>query len=188
MNGAGVILLLLAVTAGVAAALSLLVVIPWCLRSLFRYRLWRLRDSIVDGVHAGDLPVDDAARLLSRVDNTIRYAREITALNMFLVSAATRGLEEHEPPLDERLREYEGKWEDATVRHVIYGSPSGWAVLIVGLVLTGVFFLVSWLPRVDTERPLQSLDDRLRDDLSVAPYVWPTRRRKAKREPLFVHV
>jgi AcrR family transcriptional regulator len=154
MNAALTVLLI--GLAGLAWA-CLFRIVPSCCTSLFRYRLWALRDDVVDEIYAGryDDP-SGARRFVEFLETAIEAASELSALKLTLVHWSARGLTLHQASSLEELlgfaamsqgdqdvvRPHVDRFQRATVRHALLGAPSGWMMLAamfplaVGLALT----------------------------------------------------
>jgi hypothetical protein len=129
------------VTAALFAGFCLAKVIPACNRSMFRFRLWKLRDELADEIRAGVFHDSARAReLMVLTEDVIERAAEVSAGRLLLLHAAARGrlhylteaaiglegLDEHDLPLlTARCRTLE--W--VMRRHVMFGSPVGWLLL-----------------------------------------------------------
>ena len=76
-----------AITASVLISwLFLLYFVPRNMLSLFRYRLWRLRDAIRDDIHSGDLPDSKVTHLLVQVvESAIAVAPILTMLRYLIM-------------------------------------------------------------------------------------------------------
>jgi hypothetical protein len=137
---------LVGTVAAIALALfawaSLFSIIPRCRTSLFRYKLWELRDQIADETRNGMF--EDRARakeLVKEVERTIRWAPGMTPLSMSLARWAGKGMEfrpahpreaivkglnpKDLAMFDQRLEEL----DRLSMRHVFLDSPSGWVYL-----------------------------------------------------------
>lgn len=146
MNLPAFLAFILAVAGAIAAWASIVWLIPAQLRSMFRYRVWRLRDEFVDAVLDGRLQwgpsVDD---LLERMEFTIRAARELTLVRLLSVHFLVRDLrlQERKPAhTDEEilLEEYRFRLIQLVAMHVMAGSPSGWIGSVL-LSLIAPFYL-----------------------------------------------
>lgn len=127
---------LLAVTC-IAGWTGVIFVIPWCQRSRYRYRLWQMRDQIVDDVICNKIPSHPAVvELVARIETHIRCVDSFT-----LASTMTEyiGRRAFELPVDGSLdvtllgstegaiiSRYLSEFNKAKVRHLFVGSPSGW--------------------------------------------------------------
>lgn len=134
--------------------MGLLFFIPWCFVSLFRYRLWRLRDSIFDAVIDHEVCDDPVYwELIRRIENYIRHAKEVTFLGAVARGALLL------PDMQAEEEKYLAKvknlspedrhqldlWEMAFSRavfvHLLRGAPSGWIgslILMPTYVLQGL--------------------------------------------------
>jgi hypothetical protein len=140
-----------------AASLFLVgVVVPAMLRSMFRYRLWRLRDKVVDEILAGDLPGKMYChRLVHLVEAFIITSREVTIWRWTVGFRPSKDIvrdvaEENERELGELTEEERARalchyrqLRKIVVKHLVFGSPSGWmALLCVGVATFLVAMLV----------------------------------------------
>lgn len=82
-----VVLTLLASAVLVALFVALWAAPRWCFRSLARYRLWELRDSVVDDILDGKLPADDEAvvKLRRDIDRALKYVTKMSLLDVLLI-------------------------------------------------------------------------------------------------------
>lgn len=69
---------------GLIFTASLITLPRWCVRSLHRHRLWRLRDQVVDSVLAGCLPANHPAvkYLISELERAIRHCHRMSLLKL----------------------------------------------------------------------------------------------------------
>ena len=137
------------VVLALAAWVSLFILVPSCAASRCRYRLWNLRDQIVDQIRHGEF-VDSqpAQELVLITELAIEDAPDITAVNAFLFRIATGDLRLVEDPLgletlgpqDSRSMEpHIQRLDHILLTKAFLGSPTGW---IAALVMTP-FFLIS---------------------------------------------
>jgi hypothetical protein len=159
----------------VAAWASLFKVVPDSATSRCRYRLWRLRDQLVDEIRHGEYEDPRPPELLVEyIELGIEDAGDLTAANAVLFHLTTRRLESPPDPFDfstfqprdsalvkERLEEFEG----ALLSKVFFGSPSGWVLSAVALPIA-LFSLV----RARGGRPpvVEGTARRLREDLVLS--------------------
>lgn len=115
-----------------------------CRRSSFRYRLWRLRDAIVDDLLAAHVPDNDyVLDILDRVEKTIACAREITLAAMVITppppqeylnqrsAARSKALAKLDESTRTRIKGYEKEHVAAMAGYLFRGS---WFGIGVGLV------------------------------------------------------
>lgn len=123
-------------------------VLPSHLCSLFRYKLWRTRDAVVDDVFRGRLPRNDqVGLLLNGIERTIQVSRHFTVFrSRFLPRADSRVLGQIQSTrqafldgIDDECRKrylaHENAFTTAVGLHAFVGSPSGWfaALIVVAL-------------------------------------------------------
>lgn len=122
-------------------------IIPDCLLSMFRYRLWRQRDELADEIREGAFDHDEAAReILHRIECYIRLAPQLSPLHIGLMRLSLIGVEIKDkswiPDLS-ALSEAEqkvllGRLEqlaETIGNHVLLETPTGWATILFGLIL-----------------------------------------------------
>jgi hypothetical protein len=119
-------------------------VIPACSTSIFRFHLWQFRDQFADEIRTGVYEKPERARqLLQEVELTIEKAADVTAGRALFMQMFGRRLGSfpHDFPLDDlcerdrRRLQARCDWLDwALSRHIYFGSPLGW-VLLLGLTL-----------------------------------------------------
>jgi hypothetical protein len=123
------------------AGFCVAVVIPACNASVFRYRLWRLRDRIADEIRAdGFQDRERPEMVLKFVEHSIEFAPDVNVFKLLVVGWSCRHLEQPTDPfqLDElsrddrtRIEHHLGELSRLSLRHVLLDSPSGW--LVIGL-------------------------------------------------------
>src|SRR4051812_30215362 len=80
---------LIAVT--LLAWVSVFNIIPNCSTSRFRYRVWRIRDSLVDDLRAGTFTIrEQPEHLVNLFETAIEEAGDVSALNAGLMHLSTR--------------------------------------------------------------------------------------------------
>jgi hypothetical protein len=175
MSGSPVLVVLL-VSMALTAWFSVAFVVPWSLRSLFRYRLWALRDQVMDEVLAGEVSREDALRVLERIEFTIRNARDLTALRLLGLHLATRSFPRVEEPVfdDPRVRKHNHKLAELVVNHVMWGSPSGWIASVFGTVFLFVGYVI--LPRLRRSDRRDGFSERVLEEVEAASEAWRARR------------
>lgn len=151
----------LAVASASIAWILVVVALPRYFRSAFRYRLWRLRDDLVDDVLSGNLPdVSSVREMRKRVEVGIRYADDLTLATVLVSAWAThasgftvrqeRKIREQEARRREELTakelvlvdQYESRLTKASVVHVLTGSPSGWIGVLLAALLSPLVAVV----------------------------------------------
>jgi hypothetical protein len=142
----GAVLTVLLIATALWAWFCILWLVPRNLRSLFRYRLWRLRDGLATEIRAENFDeVREPRHLLDSVECFIEMAEELTPLRISLLILSARpayvfdketedtyalslaGLSRHDKDL---LGRYVAEFNDAVTKHVFFGSPSGWLACI----------------------------------------------------------
>jgi hypothetical protein len=132
------------IVVAISAWLSVWMVIPSCARSLFRYRLWRLHDALIDDFRGKHFTDEQQPRLLLReIDAAIAVAGELSLFRLFLVALKARRLlpmvdpdewfdpEKAHPKDRDLVAERYGELQFALRKHVLIGAPSGWVFLIL---------------------------------------------------------
>ena len=137
---------LTAVASVVAAAYTLFFGVRRYQCSLFRYKLWEVRDEVWDGLRRGqfDNPLD-GQKFVTQVETKIRAADDFTISNAILASvtmgrARRAGVippeEPRKRPVSPELVPYEDRVAKATIHYLLAGSVLGWAIApAVGLSL-----------------------------------------------------
>jgi len=118
-------------------------IVPRQLRSMFRHRLWALRDDVVDAVRAGDLPRNDLTDAFVRcIQGTIDHSKHWTLFRWLFWPSAPKGdreefrrfVESSLRDMPEAQREQFGqfakRFEVILVKQLLLGSVSGWAAII----------------------------------------------------------
>jgi hypothetical protein len=161
--------------------LALFLWVPRCMQSVFRYELWQLHDDLTDAMETGALEEGDAADdLLDTLHAAIYHARDFTFANVAGLHAicTVSGVGQvHVPPsygevsVDGRrlLHDFERRLVAAVVRHVKWGSPSGWLAMALRPVVMLSFYVGRLFGRAET-RPTQMVADAVREELAVK--VW----------------
>jgi hypothetical protein len=150
-------------TIGVAASLlfawvCIFHVIPNCLLSMFRYRLWRQRDELAAEIRNGSFDrVEAPEELVELMERFIQFAPEFSAVRVTL-GRIIEGLSDvpapREPLLDmsemvpaekENLERYLAKFNGSVGDHVLLETPSGWGVVLMGILLLPILIPVALL-------------------------------------------
>lgn len=173
---------------------SLVKVVPDCATSRFRYRLWQLRDELVDDVRHDEFSNGERARrFVSSFEWAIEQAADLSALNLILLHISRPHSDRADPlaldgldPADaQRLGAYREKFEVAVATKALLGTPSGWIALVlvvpIGLVVTAA----QWLFRKD--RRGGGVIARVRRHLVADFEMNPALGRK-RRGPLYEHI
>ena len=118
-----------------------IVFIPTCLCSMFRYRLWRLRDAVKDDMLYGRLP-DRAfiGEFLSMVEAFILVADKFTLIQVILLPSNEEETARRRNALIQSLKElgeehlqlfkaYRKEFVEIIVMRLVVGSLTGWVFL-----------------------------------------------------------
>lgn len=155
-------LTVIAVALAIFAWVCIVKIIPDCARSLFRYRLWRLRDELVDEIRAGTFENDEMPKVLAAVvEGTITVAPEATLARMLMAAWTCRSMQV--PELfdfeslgrgDRRLLEKRfSEYRQIAVRHILLGAPSGWILTaLVGVLVVPVAALFALMMTLSGRR------------------------------------
>jgi hypothetical protein len=153
------VLFILLLAWGLVAWLAIFMVVPSCMQSMFRHRLWRLRDNIVDQIRGDGLAEPGPFRdLVHEVECAIIAAPEVSPFRIGLLRAVSGNfmrdakVESFDPenvhPSDRRLAEaYVAEFRAAFFRQLLFGSPSGWILFLLLVVLTLPIALVRSVTR-----------------------------------------
>lgn len=138
--------------ATVAAWAIVVFFIPSCLCSMFRYRLWRLRDSVKDDVIYGRLPSHEFVNeLLGVIESFILIANRVTLIQVFSLPGDRTDSARHQKALEEwagKLNEQQNhlflahrtELKTIIVSRLLLGSITGWAFLV--LLLPGIVLML----------------------------------------------
>ncbi len=153
----------LVVSTGLWACLVL--ILPRSLRSLFRYRLWVLRDELVDDVIAKRIPLTDAVRdVLSTMEALIRDSKNVTLgrwlllprKSMQVASEYHKGVEAAFSAMtreeQERVSYFRQSVARAVAMRLLIGSPLGWLFSVVFVTAKYSFALNERIKSQLTER------------------------------------
>lgn len=132
--------------ATLASGYWVLVGVPRNLTSMFRYRLWRLRDEMVDGIISGKLEdTPELRQFISHVETTIRLAPMMTPFRLgvmvlSLVAGPAFRRETRNPARkipESMSRQYDQLFGNLFLVHLLSGSVSGWlcSLLLFGIVM-----------------------------------------------------
>lgn len=138
-----VLLIIDVIALALLAWFSLFKIVPDCATSRFRYRLWRLRDDLVDELRRDAFrDPERARRFVWFIEGFIEEADDLSALNWVWWSTATRGYKCDDYPLDleslqtedaARLQRYRDELVWAIFLKVMAGTPSGWIGAVIGI-------------------------------------------------------
>jgi hypothetical protein len=173
----GWLLAALACAGPVVAVYLLLVAFPELQHSRFRHALWDVRDAVVDDILDHKLDLNPATRqLLTTAHLAIKYAPEHTMRSGATAMLMLRG--EEIVPLEtvikskaipaaqqERLLVHYEALQAATVRHLLYGAPSGWLSIV----------LLTLVPVVKRNRRTD-VEVAAKKELSALPRLYPDTR------------
>lgn len=183
MTGAEWAYLALGLLWALAVTIGLFVIVPSCQASLFRYRMWQLRDSIYDDVRKGQLPDNQRVRsVLGSIEGAITSSKSITISRLGLVWLLGRksfvkfGALAREPELwrksmssdeNKRLERYEVRLGRATLWKIFAGTPGGWIAALTLLPLV-VLLIRFRTPRKPPMRYIEARITRLVEDDSMS--------------------
>jgi hypothetical protein len=178
---------------------SVVRIVPFCAVSLFRYRLWRIRDQLVDEVRHGKFDdIEQPKILVSLVEATIAGAKDLTALNMLLLRlAAPRDVSPPHPlnlddlnPSDRELVEgHLHRLLREMAIHTLGGTPSGWICSIVLLPLAVVVTVVTRLRgKGDGGSVIQATKLHVLEEVDPAALALMSRRNDRRGRSLYQHV
>lgn len=170
------VLLTLAVIASLMFVyISFVHIVPNALMSIFRQRLWKLRDELAAEVRANKFQNEEPAEcMIELIERFIRLAPEFSAARVGLAKLLTRmshlprpvpmvsfeGLQGSEEQL---LHSYGERFSATITKHILFETPSGWVFIAVSVVLAPILVpLRIWLERDREERPRLSEDVRER--------------------------
>lgn len=121
---------------------GLFVLVPRQLRSVFRHRLWALRDEAADAMRAGRLPrVELTVWFIECLQGTIRHSKHWTLFRWLLwpvpsprekkrlhefIERGRAALTDEQATL---LRNYEARYKSILAKQLLFGSGSGWIVI-----------------------------------------------------------
>lgn len=166
----------------VAAWFALTKVIPSCSVSLFRYRLWRIRDDLVDAIGQGAF-TDDAApkKLVADIEVFIRAAPDVNIITAGLHRWIGWGMDlspdgdpfdfERAPKADRALlQKYADRFQGAFAKQVLLGRPSGWLLLVVFAPSIAGIVLVSQIKnRSGYGSFVRETKSHMRDEIHIEP-------------------
>lgn len=159
--------------------------------SLLRYRLWPLRDEMVDAIRNDEFKDNDQPkRLLRIVEATIDTADDLRPLHMIVLMILLRkrpsagadwafDLAQAHTADTARLQGMHRRYISSVIRHLLYGSPSA---LIFAFVALPTFAVVALLKgRSSGPRDgdvMEKVKEALRNEISVEPTLrvlaqWP---------------
>jgi hypothetical protein len=176
---------------------GLIKIIPSCNLSIFRYRLWRLRDGLADEVLDGTFrDVAQPRALLQFLEGVIELAPELGALKLVAMRWSCRHvqvpelfdretLEALHPSDQEIIKRRLNELQQIAVRHVLFGSPSGWLLTLLAvptaLIVSFGDHVLRWLKgQRDGVSVIQEARHRVRDDVEVGPALALLGRRGAQ--------
>jgi hypothetical protein len=116
--------------------------VPAMVRSLFRYRLWLLRDSLADDLLFDRLGDSEAAKIMLRmIESNLSTSDEVTFVRVAMLSRAATAVSD-EPSiakaiakLDARekniMNGYRFRYSFLMSLQLTLGSPIGWVILVM---------------------------------------------------------
>jgi hypothetical protein len=182
-----------------AAWAALFRVIPTCASSLFRYRLWRLRDQLVDDIRNEEFR-DNAQpmELVCMIEAVIAGAQDLTAFKAWAAHATSRGLAipdslrlPHAHPRDkDRLEKVLNELYAAMLSKALLGTPSGW---LFSIVLVPVAIVVTLTSRLFTRDPHEGslFEDakwHVREEFELDPALAAITNSRTPQQALYQHV
>jgi hypothetical protein len=126
--------------------LAIIEVVPSCGRSQLRYRLWGLRDDLVDAIRAGEFKDSELAReLVSEIEVLIRGVHEVTIFRMLALVMLSGGkhlradieseeaawkekLDRLTPADKKKIKRFDTDFRGEVIWHALTRTPSGWIV------------------------------------------------------------
>lgn len=138
------------------AWLGLFIHVPRCLRSMYRYRLWQIRDDTFDAIRAGDLPDCGGVRQFLAVTEAAIAGSKRWTLAQWMVWPKPSEAEVDQfrsvyKEAGDRMGATERalftslnrRFQAALTAHLLWGSTSGWIGVVVAL-LAVPFKLLLW--------------------------------------------
>ncbi len=181
MTFPGALSALLLVAAPLVGVYLIFFGIPQLQHTRFRHQLWAIRDDLVDDVIDERLSMSPEAReLLLRLHLAIKYAPQHTMRSGFTSALVLRGtsvpslrktLRQSKLPDAQRRRllELYERMQQATTRHLLIGSPSGWLVSVAVQVVPSSLLERTLLRRA---RPSE-VERRAEKELAALPRLYP---------------
>jgi hypothetical protein len=159
-------------------------VVPDCNVSIYRYRLWRVRDRLADQVRAGLYENESAPlELLHEIERFIANAHELGIVKLVLAKWAARGYDEEDlcvldrtdlsPDDHHRLRLMFEEVNRITARHIALGAPSGWVITGLLIPVAVIASIVETFRRPqDHGSVLGHARDRVRHETTPPPGIF----------------
>lgn len=132
--------------------------VPSYTSSMFRYRLWRVRDSIADDVIDGVLSDSKGSQLLiSEIENVINQAADVSLFKILLLGKMPSNIQKaiesertesfRNLPVGEqnKLRAYRKEVYEIILKHCLIGCRSGWLFLVPAVPIATVIVLGNWI-------------------------------------------
>ncbi len=141
MNTGGFWWVLALSAASVAIWAIFIIFIPNCLCSLFRYRLWGLRDTVKDEILQGQLPDQQLVQgFLSAIETSILFAERLTLVQVLLLPSNMRSVQRQRQKFNHAIQQLDEKTRKRFLAHhndllaifvtrLFIGSITGWAFL-----------------------------------------------------------
>jgi hypothetical protein len=146
---------------------------------MYRYRLWRLRDQVADDVREGVFQdATQPQRLVQFIEGIIVLAPELGAVKLAVMRWSCRHVPDAEYPFDlqglqpqdrEIMQARINELGALTARRILFGSPSGWFLMLVLTPLALISSLVAHLlsGAVDGSSVIEEARHRVRDEIEV---------------------
>jgi hypothetical protein len=153
--------------------------IPSCNVSMYRYRLWRLRDCLADDVLKGSFQdTIRAQKLVLFIEAVIVLAPQLGPVKLGVMRWSSRHVPKSDDPFnlatfDPRDRKIvEARLNELamfTARHILFGSPSGWILMFVlgvpALISSFLAYLLRGAP--DGSSVIEGARHRVRDEIEA---------------------
>lgn len=148
-----VVLTLYVVALALLAWFSVFKIVPSCTVSLFRHRLWRMRDKVADEIRGGTFEdTEQPKRYVALLEGAIEAAPELSPLNLLLArltwTDSMKKLEQLPLRLDDLaptdravLEKHLEELHNAVLTQMLFGTPSGWLVSLVATPLVAAAVL-----------------------------------------------
>jgi hypothetical protein len=196
------LLLLNVLALAITAWAVIFALIPACLRSLTRHRLWQLRDRVVDELLDGSYEdTEKPMQLVEDAELAIAYLERLSMFNFLVAKLAASGLDlPTKAPLDlsglspsdrERLQVHLSEFQRALSKQVLLRTPSGWIITLALLPLVLVITALRHLFGSRDSEGRSVIEDtkiQVRDEVELEPALSLLRSRSAGPGRLTLHV